>query len=200
MSNSDNKNSNTPAKGFAIAMFDYIEIFVIAAAIVLLILNFFLRLCVVQGPSMNQTLFEGEKLVVSDLFYTPVQGDIVIFHQTGTEHYNEPIVKRVIATGGQFVKIDYINQKLYVSDDEDFTDSEIVDESAYVYFSTGNWKEAASLTEAEIFAVPEDHLFVLGDNRNLSADSRMEEIGMVDERRVLGRVLFRLAPFTFFDN
>ena len=165
---------------------------------VVLLLIFGARLCVVSGDSMKNTLFHGEQLVVSDLFYTPRSGDIIVLHQTGSI-YNEPIVKRVIATGGQHVRIDYMNSKVYVSDDATFTEDEIIDESSYAYFDkTGQWKEAASLTAPEDFAVPEGHLFVLGDNRNVSADSRTDEIGMVDARRVLGKVLFRLAPFKIF--
>jgi len=137
-------------------------------------------------------------LVISDLFYTPKQGDIVVFHQTSDtyERFNEPIVKRVIATGGQYVKIDYTAGRVYVSDDDVFTDNELLDESGYAYISGGVWKNAGH--EPEVFAVPEGHLFVMGDNRNNSSDSRSVAIGCVDERRVLGRVLIRLTPFSAF--
>ena len=196
---SETKQKNASAKKpFAIAALDYVEMFVLAAVVVILLLTFCARLCVVSGDSMKNTLFHGEKLVVSNLFYTPKSGDIIVLHQTGAI-YNEPIVKRVIAVGGQHVRIDYMNNKVYVSDDDTFTDDEIIDESGYAYFDKGGqWKEAASLTSPEDFAVPEGHIFVLGDNRNVSADSRTEEIGMVDARRVLGKVLFRLSPFQSF--
>ena len=197
MSESKQKNASVK-KPFAVAALDYVEMFVLATAVVILLLTFCARLCVVSGDSMKNTLFNGQTLVVSNLFYTPKSGDIIVLHQTGAI-YNEPIVKRVIATGGQHVRIDYMNNKVYVSDVDVFTEDEIIDESSYAYFDKGGlWKEAASLTPPENFAVPDGHLFVLGDNRNVSADSRTDDIGMVDERRVLGKVLFRLAPFQSF--
>ena len=147
---------------------------------------------------MNNTLLDGERLVESNLFYTPKQGDIIVFHQTSEidDRFNEPIVKRVIATGGQFVRIDYTAEKLYVSNDEIFTEDEVLNEADYAYFSNGRWN--SSNGSAQIYAVPAGHLFVLGDNRNVSADSRDERVGFVDERRVLGKVLFRLTPFSKF--
>ncbi|MBE6554758.1 MAG: signal peptidase I [Ruminococcaceae bacterium] len=185
---------------FAVSLIDYFEIFVFAVALVMILLTFCVRLCVVDGPSMNNTLQHGEKILVSDLFYTPKQGDIIVFHHTSdtVDQFNKPIVKRVIAVGGQHVRIDYIENRVYVSDDAVFEEHEIIDESSYAYFHNGGWKEAGFLHESDVFEVPEGKLFVLGDNRNNSADSRNSAIGMIDERTVLGRAILRIAPFTRF--
>ncbi len=187
-----------------ISAFDYVEMFVFTVVAVILILTFTVRICVVKGASMNRTLENGDRLLVSDLFYTPDAGDIIVFHQTSetSELFNEPIVKRVIATEGEFVKIDYTQNKVYVSDDSVFTEDEVLDESAYIWLAdrngnyTGTWNEAGR--EPDVWEVPEGHLFVLGDNRNNSADSRYHEIELVDERRVLGKVLLRITPFSQF--
>ncbi len=188
--------NNEKKQTFAASMYDFVEMFVLAVVFVILLLTLFFRLCRVDGPSMNKTLQDGEPLIVSDLFYTPKSGDIIVFHQTNGERettsplnrFNEPIVKRVIATGGQYVKLDYAAKKVYVSDDETFEESDVIDES-YAYFSGDTWRQSSTVTE---YHVPEGYLFVMGDNRNNSADSRYPEVGFVDERRVLGRVLFKL--------
>jgi signal peptidase I len=194
-------NKENTKKGAALILLDYVEMFVFTIVIVILMLSFFFRLCVVSGPSMNNTLLDGEKLIVSDLFYTPKTGDIIVFHQTSDlyDTFNEPIVKRVIATGGEFVKIDYKQNKVFVSADKEFTEDELLDESTYAHFEKpdGIWKESLH-TDEKVFEVPEGHLFVMGDNRNVSADSRGVQVGLVDERRVLGKVLFRITPFDKF--
>ena len=201
MSNTGKKNvkgKEAEPAGAAVAAVEYLELFVFAFAFVIVLITLFARISWVSGPSMNNTLQNGEKLVISDLFYTPKQGDIVVFHQTSDVYarFNEPIVKRVIATAGQYVKIDYTAGKVYVSDDDVFTEDEVLDESGYAYISGGAWREAGR--EPVVFAVPEGHLFVMGDNRNNSSDSRSAAIGFVDERRVLGRVLFRFTPLSRF--
>ena len=143
---------------------------------------------------MNNTLIDKEILLISDVNYKPKQNDIIVFHQTSDVYiqYNKPIVKRVIATEGQYVKINYDQGLVYVSDDNVFDENDILDESAYIYLDNGKWDLSGVLEKY----VPEGYVFVMGDNRNNSADSRISEIGLVDERRILGKVLLRVFPFS----
>lgn len=173
---------------------DYVEIFVFSVCIVLLLFTFCLRICRVDGDSMNNTLIDKEILLISDVGYTPKQNDIIVFHQTSDQYiqYNKPIVKRVIATEGQYVKINYDNGLVYVSDDNIFDETDILDESSYIYLDTGKWDLSGVLEKY----VPQGYVFVMGDNRNNSADSRISAIGLVDERRILGKVLLRVFPLS----
>lgn len=192
----ENPDPHTPEESNSIArvLFEYVEMFSIALCAVLLMFMFAFRLCDVRGESMEKTLFEGEKLLVSNLFYTPERGDIIIFHQTG-DILNEPIVKRVIATGGEWIDIDFqtspqkITIKIY---DANMNLITVLDESEYAYLDT---RVPMRLSDFDYpMQIPEGYLFVLGDNRNHSTDSRSHVIGLVDERRILGKVLMRLYP------
>ena len=191
--------SDAPQKqGAAHTLYDYVEMFVFTVIFVIVLLSAFMRLCVVSGDSMNQTLIDKERLIVSNLFYTPKQGDIIVFHQTSetSDLLNEPIVKRVIATENEYVKLDYSQGRVYVSKDETFTEDELLDESTYLFLDRPYWDEFGR--EAKVFSVPEGHLFVMGDNRNNSTDSRSAEVSFVDERRILGKVLLRITPLSKF--
>lgn len=178
---------------FASELIDYVEIFVFAVCAVLLVFSFFVRVCRVDGPSMNNTLIHNEILITSNIAYKPQQNDIIVFHQTNEQRnvFNEPIVKRVIATEGHFVKIDFENSIVYVSEDDVFDASDILDESEYVFIDGGRYYMNGTM---ETY-VPEGKIFVMGDNRNHSSDSRSESIGLVDTRRVLGKVVLRIFPF-----
>ena len=174
-------------KGVAAFLYDMVEMFGLVTVVLMLIFAFVIRLNVVDGDSMKQTLHNGEYLAVTELGYTPRRGDVVVVHDVTAVPYNRPIVKRVIATGGQTVDIDSENWILTV-------DGEVVDESAYRYLAG-----RLLLPEYDFpITVPEGEIFILGDNRNNSADSRQIEIGTVDERCVVGRAVFRLFPLSDF--
>ena len=192
--------SEKKTTSFVSELIDYVEIFVFAVCAVLLVFSFFVRVCRVDGPSMNNTLIHNEMLITTNIGYKPKQNDIIVFHQTNEQRdvYNKPIVKRVIATEGHFVKIDFNNSLVYVSDDAIFDTNDILDESAYIFLDNGRWNMNGTM---ETY-VPEGKIFVMGDNRNNSSDSRSSSIGLVDTRRVLGKVILRVYPFekfTFFD-
>ncbi len=173
-------------------IYELAEMLGIVSVTIMLLFAFVGRLNIVDGHSMDMTLANGEYLVVSDLFYQPTAGDIVIVHKINAHPYSAPIVKRIIATEGQVVDIDFSTWTLTV-------DGEIIDE-AYRYVDEG-----PRLTSDWQFplTVGEDEIFVMGDNRNHSADSRTKEIGLIDERCVVGKALVRVFPmqdFTIFKN
>lgn len=182
---------------FAKELYDIFEILVIAACVVLLLYSFVFRLCRVSGGSMDTTLADGQMLVVSNINYTPEYGDIIVFHQTAPENHiglNEPIVKRVIATGGQEVDIDFDTWTVTITDTDGTVT--VLDESEYMYLEGG--KALVKSDWSYPIKVPEGQLFVMGDNRNGSTDSRSRFIGLVDERRVIGKALLRITPLDKF--
>lgn len=151
---------------------------------VMAVLMLFLRIIVVDGPSMERTLLNGDyMLLVSNMFYKePNHGDVVVVSKQAYDN-GKPIVKRVIATEGQTVDIDFNEGVVYVDGvalDEPYT------------------KTLTTLKEGTVFplVVEEGKVFVMGDNRNNSKDSRSTQIGQVDKREVLGKVAFILFPGT----
>lgn len=187
--------------------FDWVEILVLSLSFVLLLFTYVGRLAIVDGDSMKETLHDGEALVISDLGYTAKQNDIVVFQKpdTGGSSYAgmliKPIVKRVIATPGQTVYIDFENWAVYVYDDSSLTVEQVLAtveplNEDYVTLRTELSMNTGSYTYP--YTLGEHELFCMGDNRNHSTDSRDSRIGPVDERYVLGKVIIRILPLNSF--
>ena len=166
----------------------YIYDLVRLLAVIVLVSMLLFRVVVVSGPSMYDTLMDGDYLLVlSNLFYQePKHGDVIIISKESFDD-GKPIVKRVIATEGQTVDIDFQAGIVYVDDqplDEPYT------------YTTTNLKEGVSFP----LVVEEGCIFVLGDNRNASKDSRNPEIGLIDKHEVLGKVCVLFLPGTHYDT
>ena len=161
---------------------EWAEAIGISIMIVLLLFTFVFRQVVVDGGSMLPTLTDGDRLIISHLFYTPKQGDIVVVNCEGDGKLNKTLVKRVIATEGQEVNIDFNTGTVTVDGTvlkEDYiADLTTRDDGGFTYPVT----------------VPQGCVFVMGDNRLHSTDSRNREVGFLSVDDVLGRVIFRLFP------
>ena len=155
-------------------------VFVLAGMLLVLLLLF--RVVIVSGPSMNSTLVDGDYiLLLGNVLYTnPEQGDIIVASKDSFKD-GEPIIKRIIATEGQKVDIDFVAGIVYV-------DGVALDEP-YTLTPT-NLQEGMSFP----LTVEEGCVFVMGDNRNMSKDSRNPEIGMVDCREILGKAIILIFP------
>lgn len=176
-------------------IFDVIEIFAVAVAFIFLCFNFVFRVAMVDGSSMNQTLIDRERVLVWELGYQPKTGDIVVC-QSERYGYETPLVKRVIATGGQTVSIDF--EKWQVTVDGKTLDEPYVYHKNALAMDTEDYYAQYTLDENGAFTVPEGKVFVLGDNRNGSSDSRCGRIGLIDEELIAGHVIFRFLPFDKF--
>lgn len=162
-------------------LYQNVRVLVMMMALFVLLFTFVARVIVVSGPSMQNTLFGGDLILVWSLGYTPRQGDVVVLTQ---ESYQEDsIVKRVIATEGQQVDIDYGSNTVYV--DGQALEEDYIKERMRL----PGWGEGVNHV-----VVPEGCIFVMGDNRNNSADSRLPDIGIVDNRCVIGRGVLVLFP------
>lgn len=185
----------TPKNRFLKEFLEYAELFVIAICAVIILFSFCFRVCKVSGESMEDTLKDKETLIITDVFYTPKRGDVIVFHDPDISPAlieKGPLVKRVIATAGEKVQIDYTDKEMIVTvtDKKGNVTKETYDKYSIKYTFED---KPAYLQDSEYF-VPEGMVFVMGDNRNHSADSRI--IGCVDERSVLGKVIFRVTPLS----
>lgn len=174
----------TRAQEFKFNLYGWLQTLTIALTALILLFTFVGRVITVDGNSMLPTLHHGDLLLLRSAGYTPEQGDIVVLTKDFSYHVGEPIVKRVIAVGGQTVRIDYGEGAVYV-------DGAALDEP---YINERMVRPAGQTIEE--LTVPEGSVFVMGDNRNSSSDSRVYELGAIDNRYIIGKlVTVLISPF-----
>ena len=171
------KKNDSENSGLVASVFDWIGAAVVAMVVVVLLFTLFCRVVNVSGDSMTNTLQDGEKLILTGVCAVPEYGDVVVVRRSN----DSPLIKRVIGLPGD---------KIFINDETGivYRNGEALDEP----YVRGGFTPSMGLSTA--YVVPEDGIFVLGDNRRESLDSRIlrDSLKMED---VVGVVTFRLAPF-----
>lgn len=161
-------------------VYEWMDSFVFSIILILIVFVFGFRVVGVDGESMMPTLNNMDWLAVQAINSTIERGDIVVITQPNIT--NKPLIKRVIAVGGDTLDINFMTGEVKVN-------GEVIDEP-YIMAPTHNQGDFN-----KPIRIPEGYLFVMGDNRNDSLDSRFDSIGIIDERYVLGVASVRLFPF-----
>ncbi len=194
---------------------EMLETILVSIFVVIMLFGYVIRPVTVDGDSMNNTLQDGDRLIMSDMFYKPKYGDIVVVDNKKAYLLNDDntvktssglpedkrLIKRIIATGGQTVDIDFTSGVVSV-------DGEALEESSYAYDYTLNINtNYATTTDEGAFAypivIPEGYCFVMGDNRKNSTDSRSAFVGLIPEDAILGKAVWRISGSSFgsiYDN
>lgn len=183
-------------------IFGYIEMMLTALLVVCLVFTYLIQIVEVSGDSMSSTLETGDKVVITNLCRHPKQGDIIVFYASEAVTLDDDseivvsaglrrnLMKRVIAAEGQTVDFDFDTGKVYV-------DGKELDEP---YVSGLTHSDQGAFTGKYPVTVPEGYVFVMGDNRRASIDSRASELGFVPVDDIIGRVIFKIFPFRLIDD
>lgn len=160
-------------------MLEWYDALVFALVFLVVIFTFCGRIVAVDGSSMVPTLHGGDRLIVRSFGYKPERGDVVVVD--GYISYNKPLVKRIIAVGGDVVNIDFTIGQITLNG-ETLSEPYIAEPT----YMAGDVRFPLT--------VPPGKLFVMGDNRQYSTDSRSTQVGFIDERDILGKVQWRIFP------
>ena len=173
--------SNSKNSSFLSLCFELIESIVQGIFIVVLLICFVVRTVNISGESMLPTLNDNDKVIIWELNYKPKVGDIVVIKRG--KYLDVPLIKRIIATENQTINIDYLNDKIFVNNqelNENYTREKVL------------WLQGDIELPCKI---PENHVWVMGDNRNNSTDSRFTEVGLIPVENIIGKAVFRISPF-----
>lgn len=165
---------------FLSTIYEYVETVLFAMLLLVILFTFLFRVAGVKGGSMEPTLYTTERLLLTTHFYEPTHGDIVVINR----YTEDPLIKRVIGVAGDTIRIDAATGIVYCN-------GEALQEP-YVSAATDPKELIGEIT------VPEGYIFVMGDNRPVSKDSRSAEIGLVDTESVVGKAVWRLWPLNRF--
>lgn len=185
------EKEEAPKKPFSDAL-DWVSSIVYAVVAMLVLNLFFFRSITVSGPSMLDTLEDGDQVVVTNFCYTPKYGDIVVIQANKlknetSDFWGEPIIKRVIAVEGDTIRINF-------NSGEVFLNGELLEED-YIKDLTFFRLNDSWMESNKEYTVPENCVFVLGDNRPVSNDSRnLPQLGFVDKNFIMGKAFVRVAP------
>ena len=180
----EENNTNYPQKPMSEitkSCFEWLEAIVVSLVAAIFVLTFLFRTVNVSGVSMMDTLLDKDRIVITNTLYTPKTGDVVVISHG--EIYQEPIVKRVIATEGQTLDINFQTGAVTV-------DGKVLDEP---YIKNLTTRQGDGVIPS---VIPKGYIFVMGDNRNRSLDSRSREVGLIDKNNVLGKVQCIIYPFS----
>ncbi|WMJ23944.1 signal peptidase I [Paludicola sp. MB14-C6] len=159
-------------------VFQWVQSLVVSVVIVALIITFVGRVMDVKGESMLPTFHDGDRVITTNLYKDLKRGDVVVIKRKG----DTPLIKRVIAVENEKIDINFKTGEVSVNG--------VILKEDYI-----NEVTHSDLGTQLPATVPKGHVFVMGDNRNHSLDSRDPSVGMVDERNVFGKVIFRIYPF-----
>lgn len=179
---SDSFDGNSFVTRMVHSIFEWGNTLVAALVILLLLMTFVFRQVTVEGASMNDTLQNHDRLITTDVFYTPHAGDIVVVSHG--RNYDKALIKRVIAVEGQTLSIDYDTGEVVV-------DGVLLDET-YIKGTT-KMPNRRPMDIPEV--IPEGYVFVMGDNREHSLDSRSEDVGLIPVNDIIGKATLRIYPF-----
>lgn len=162
---------------------EWVEALVVSFVLIVLLYTFFFRVITVSGSSMENTLQSNDRVVVRCVAYQPQCGDIIVVDSNSK--YGAPLIKRIIAVAGDEVNIDFTSGTVYVNGQQL--------EEPYLY---NNEKTTRAYDVTFPLVVDEGCVFVMGDHREVSLDSRSSDIGLIDVRDILGKVVLQIYPFS----